>query len=60
MGQKYIEKNIEIGKVQSMLEWFKTKLYLTTMVDKAKSRKVHRGEVYMCNFGKVLGQKCKN
>lgn len=53
--EKDIEKNIELSKVQSMLEWLKTKLYLTTLADKAKNRTVYRGEVYMCNFGIGIG-----
>lgn len=53
--EKDIEKNIELSTVQSMLEWLKTKIYLTTLVSKAKNRAVHRGEVYMCNFGIGIG-----
>lgn len=46
---------IEMNKVQKMLEWLKTKLYLNTLSEKAKSRKVKRGQVYRCNFGCGVG-----
>lgn len=46
---------IELNKVQNMLEWIKTKLFLDTISEKAKNRKVHRGEVYLCNFGIGVG-----
>ena len=49
------EKIIELTKVKGMLEWLKTKLYLDTLSSKAKSRIVHRGEVYECNFGIGVG-----
>lgn len=48
-------KKIELNKVQNMLEWIKTKLYLDTMVTNAKNRIVQRGEVYECNFGIGIG-----
>lgn len=47
--------NLELSKVQNMLEWLKTKLYLDGLSDKAKNRIVHRGEVYQCNFGIGIG-----
>ena len=43
--------NIELEKIQSMLDWLKTKIYLDSIAVKAKNRIVHRGEVYTCNFG---------
>lgn len=46
---------INLEKVQSMLEWMKTKLYLDSISNRAKSRIVHRGEVYECNFGIGVG-----
>ena len=46
---------IDLDKVQSMLDWLKTKLYLDTVSTKAKNRIVHRGEVYECNFGIGVG-----
>ena len=46
---------VELSKVQSMLEWLKTKLYLDTLSEKAKSRIVRRGEVYECCFGIGIG-----
>lgn len=47
--------NIDLEKTQSMLEWLKTKLFLDSISNKAKSRIVHRGEVYECNFGIGIG-----
>lgn len=49
------EKMIKLSKVQGMLEWTKSKLYLDSLADKAKSRNVRRGEVYECNFGIGVG-----
>ena len=46
---------LELSKVQNMLEWVKTKLYLDGLSSKAKNRIVHRGEVYHCNFGIGVG-----
>lgn len=48
-------RTIDLGRVQSMLEWIKTKLYLDTLSVKAKSRAVKRGQVYRCNFGCGVG-----
>ncbi|MGL4848771.1 MAG: type II toxin-antitoxin system PemK/MazF family toxin [Clostridium sp.] len=47
--------NIDLNKVQTMLEWVKTKLYLDTIASKAKTRVVKRGQVYRCNFGYGVG-----
>lgn len=47
--------NIQISKVQSMLEWLKTKIFLDSLAIKAKNRSVKRGEVYECNFGVGIG-----
>jgi len=46
---------IELGQVQKMLEWLKTKLYLDSNSPNAKSRAVKRGQVYRCNFGCGIG-----
>ena len=46
---------IELGQVQKMLEWFKTKLYLDYIAQHARSRTVKRGQVYRCNFGCGIG-----
>ena len=46
---------IELGQVQKMLEWLKTKLYLDSMSSNARSRTVKRGQVYRCNFGCGIG-----
>lgn len=47
--------NINLNKVQIMLEWLKTKLYLDTIAPKAQKRVVKRGQVYKCNFGYGVG-----
>lgn len=46
---------IEVNQVQRMLEWLKTKLHLNILSEKAKLRKVKRGQVYRCNFGCGVG-----
>lgn len=46
---------IELGQVQKMLEWLKTKLYLDSIAPNARSRVVKRGQVYRCNFGCGIG-----
>ncbi|MDO4468526.1 MAG: hypothetical protein Q4C84_01640 [Bacillota bacterium] len=46
---------IELGQVQKMLEWLKTKLYLDSIAQNARSRTVKRGQVYCCNFGCGIG-----
>lgn len=46
---------IELGQVQKMLEWLKTKLYLDSISQNARSRAIKRGQVYRCNFGCGIG-----
>ncbi len=46
---------IELDKVQELLEWTKTKLYLNTKVEQANKRFVKRGQVYNCYFGIGIG-----
>lgn len=46
---------IELGQVQKMLEWVKTKLYLDSISQNARSRAIKRGQVYRCNFGCGIG-----
>ena len=46
---------IELGQVQRMLEWLKTKLYLDSIAQNARSRAIKRGQVYRCNFGCGIG-----
>ena len=54
-SNKNEEPKILVSKVQHILEWTKTKIYLDTNSDKAKNRIVRRGEVYKCNFGIGIG-----
>lgn len=46
---------IDLGQVQKMLDWVKTKLYLDALASNARSRAVKRGQVYRCNFGCGIG-----
>lgn len=46
---------IELNKVQELLEWMKTKIYLNTIVEQANKRYVKRGQVYNCYFGMGIG-----
>lgn len=46
---------IELRHVQKMLEWLKTKLYLDSIAQQARSRTIKRGQVYRCNFGCGIG-----
>ena len=46
---------IELGQVQKMLEWLKSKLYLDSISQNARSRAIKRGQVYRCNFGCGIG-----
>ncbi len=54
-NEKINESRITVAKVQHILEWTKTQIYLDTNSEKAKSRIVRRGEVYKCNFGIGVG-----
>lgn len=49
------ELKIPVSKVQHILEWTKTQIYLDANLEKAKNRIVRRGEVYKCNFGIGIG-----
>ncbi|MEG2059961.1 MAG: type II toxin-antitoxin system PemK/MazF family toxin [Lachnospiraceae bacterium] len=46
---------INLSKVQIILEWVKTQLLLDSQVINAKNRAVKRGQVYRCNFGVGVG-----
>lgn len=46
---------IDLGQVQKMLDWVKTKLYLDALSSNARSRAIRRGQVYRCNFGCGIG-----
>lgn len=46
---------LELDKIQLMLDWIKTKLFLYTKVDSAQRRVVKRGHVYWCYFGVNIG-----
>lgn len=46
---------IELNKIQELLDWMKTKIYLNTKVEQANKRYVKRGQVYNCYFGIGVG-----
>lgn len=46
---------IELLKIQNLLDWMKTKIYLDTISANAIKRVVRRGEVYKCNLGIGIG-----
>lgn len=46
---------IELDAVQNILSWIKEQLHLNSLSNKSKSRKVKRGEIYICNFGYGIG-----
>ena len=46
---------IELNKIQDLLDWMKTKLYLNTIVEQANKRYVKRGQIYNCYFGIGVG-----
>ncbi|MEG1958155.1 MAG: type II toxin-antitoxin system PemK/MazF family toxin [Lachnospiraceae bacterium] len=46
---------INLSKVQIILEWVKTQLFLDSQAINAKNRAVKRGQVYRCNFGVGVG-----
>lgn len=46
---------IELNKIQELLDWMKTKLYLHTKVEQSNKKYVKRGQVYNCYFGIGVG-----
>ena len=46
---------IDLTKVQNLLDWIKTKLFLDLNSVKSIKRVVRRGEIYKCNFGIGIG-----
>lgn len=46
---------IELLKIQNLLDWLKTKIYLDAISTNAIKRVVRRGEVYRCNLGIGIG-----
>ncbi|MGN1269273.1 MAG: type II toxin-antitoxin system PemK/MazF family toxin [Clostridia bacterium] len=46
---------IELSKIQDLLDWIKTKIYLDTISTNSIKRVVRRGEIYKCNFGIGIG-----
>ncbi len=47
--------NKDIEKIQNVLKWVQEQVYLDAISEKAKNRKVKRGEIYHCNFGFGIG-----
>ena len=47
--------NIDLAKVQKVLDWVKKLLYLDSVSVSSKKRLVKRGQVYWCDFGCAVG-----
>ena len=47
--------NVDLTRVQKIIEWAKTQIFLDAKSSSAKSRLVKRGQVYRCNFGCGIG-----
>ena len=47
--------NIDLAKVQKVLDWVKRLLYLDMVSVSSKKRLVKRGQVYWCDFGCAVG-----
>ena len=54
-SERLMLMQIELNKIQELLDWMKTKLYLHTKVEQANKRYVKRGQVYNCYFGIGVG-----
>ena len=46
---------IELSKIQNLLDWIKIKIFLDSNFSNAMKRVVRRCEVYKCNFGIGIG-----
>ena len=46
---------VDLEKIQNILSWTKEQIFLDSISSTAKSRKVKRGEIYICNFGYGVG-----
>lgn len=46
---------VELSKIQNLLDWIKTKIFLDAISVNATKRVIRRGEVYSCNFGIGIG-----
>lgn len=49
------EIKVPLSRLQKYLAWISEKIFLDTLVDNAKKRKVKRGCVYECQFGIGIG-----
>lgn len=47
--------NVDLSRVQKILDWVKSQIYLDAGSNNARSRIVKRGQVYRCNFGCGIG-----
>jgi len=54
-ARKVDAMNVDLGRVQKILEWVKTQIFLDETSSNAKTRLVKRGQVYRCNFGCGIG-----
>lgn len=46
---------VELNKIQELLDWIKTKIFLNSKVEQANKRYVKRGQVYNCYCGIGIG-----
>ena len=51
----YLFMNVDLSRIQKILEWTKSQIYLDATSITAKKRIVKRGQVYRCNFGCGIG-----
>ena len=47
--------NVDLSRIQKILEWVKSQIFLDATSSNAKARLVKRGQVYRCNFGCGIG-----
>ena len=47
--------NVDLSRIQKILEWVKSQIFLDATSSNAKARLVKRGQVYRCNFGCGVG-----
>ncbi len=47
--------NVDLTRVQKILDWVKSQIFLDATSVNAQNRLVKRGQVYRCNFGCGIG-----
>ena len=51
--------SFDLNEIKEQLEWAKVKFILQDRVNSAKTRTVHRGDVYKCNLGVGVGSEMR-